>query len=220
MRFALLAACLCLQDAKKDLREACDKMDKARSYRFSVKVTLGGEEKLSVEGEYAAPGLLHARSDKVETARFGEKKLVKRDGEWKEPGPLAQRQADPPLPHEWVRKVAEQCPALKKEKSSKIGPVTVDLYVHALAFDAARKSYEAAGMPLWGALPDWSKTQNGVVFSVGRDDLFYRVEQRFDGRSKDDKKIENLIVIEFSDFGKARVDLPDDVRERLGAPGR
>jgi hypothetical protein len=218
MRPAWLILLLALpQDSKKDLREACAAMDQAKSYRFSIRLTVGGEERLSVTGEYEAPGLIHTKSERSETARNGDRKLTKgKDGEWKEPGPLARRLDDPPLPHEWVRKLAEQCPALKKEKSSKIGATTVDLYVHSLAHDAARKSYESAGLPLWAAAPDWSKTQNGLVFFVGRDDLIHRVEQRFDGRGKDDQKIDNRIVIEFSEFGKAKVSLPEDVRAKLG----
>lgn len=208
------------QDEKKDLKEACAKMDKASSYHFAIKVALDGEEKLSVEGEYLAPSFLHTRTDRTESARNGATRLVKaKDGEWKEPGPLARRADDPPLPHEWVRRAVEHVPALKKEKSAKIGSVTVDLYVHSLSHEAARKAFEAGGLPLLGSAVDWSKTQNGLVYWVGRDDLVYRVEQRLDGRARDDQKIDKRVVLEFSEFGKAKCRLPEDVREKLGMKG-
>jgi hypothetical protein len=218
MRLAWTAlVALLLQDQKKDLKEACEKMNQLKSYHFTMKSLHEGEEKFSMEGEFHAPDILHIRSDKSETAKKGDRRFAKeKDGEWKEQGPLARKLFDPPPPHEWVHKIVEQCPTLRKEKSTKIGAVTVDLYVHSLANEAARKSYESAGMPLWGSLADWSKTQNGVIFSLGRDDLVYRVEQRFDGKSKDDKKIDHQVILEFSDFGKAKLQIPEAVREKLG----
>ena len=220
MGYLLIALVLLQQDdKKKDLKEACDKMDKLKSYHFSVKVTVGGEEKGTFEGEYFAPEAIHVRTEKGETARNGDKKMMKlKDEEWREAKKLPRKLEGDELtaPHEWVRKIAEMCPALKKEKSGKIGNVTVDIYVYTLAGDNAKKSFESAGMPLWGSMIDWTKTQNGVLFYVGRDDLVYKVEQRFDGKGKDDKKVENQVVIEFSDMGKAKCKLPDDVKEKLG----
>jgi len=55
-----------------------------------------------------------------------------------------------------------------------------------------------------------------VLFYVGRDDLIYRVELRLDGKAKDDKKIERQVIIEFSDFGKAKPQIPEPAREKLG----
>src|SRR5262245_17213826 len=218
MRTALAAIlALLLQDQNKDLKEACTRMDQVRSYHFTIKSLHEGEEKSAIEGEYVAPDLLHVRSEKSESVKKGERKLVKeKDGEWKEPGPLARKLFDPSPPHEWVRKLVEPCPAPKKEKSTKIGSATVDIHVHSLAHESARKSFEAGGMPLIGSVADWSKTQNGVLFYVGRDDLFYKVELRLDGKSKDDKKIDRQVLIEFSDFGKAKPQIPDAAREKLG----
>jgi len=211
------ALSLLLQDPKKDLKEACEKMAQVRSYHFTIKALHEGEEKLSVEGEYQAPDVLHVRGEKSETVKKGDRKLVKeKDGEWKEPGPLARKLFDPAPPHEWVHKIVEQCPTLKKEKTTKIRAVTVDLYVHSLANEGARKAFEAGGLPLWGSMADWSKTQNGLIFSLGRDDLIYRVEQRVDGKAKDDKKIDHQVIIEFSEFGKAKLQLPEAVRDKLG----
>lgn len=211
-----LLLALLLQDQKKDLKEACGRTGQARSYHFTIKALHEGEEKFSIDGEFHAPDVLHVRGERTESVRKGDRKLVKdRDGEWKEPGPLA-RPGHPHPPHEWVQKIAENVPALKKEKSTKIGGVTVDVYVHSLANENARKAFEGGGLPLLGSVADWSKTQNGVLFYVGRDDLIYKVEQRADGRSKDDKKIDRQVIIEFSDFGKAKMQLPEAVREKLG----
>jgi len=208
---------LLLQESNKDLKEACAKMDQVRSYHFTIKSLHEGEEKSSSEGEYVAPDLLHLRGERSESVKKGERRLIKeRDGEWKEPGPLARKLFDPVPPHDWVRKLVEPCPPLKKEKSTKIGSTTVDIYVHSLAHETARKSFEAGGMPLIGSVADWSKTQNGVLFYVGRDDLIYRVEFRVDGKAKDDKKIERQVIIEFSDFGKAKPQIPEPAREKLG----
>jgi hypothetical protein len=91
----------------------------------------------------------------------------------------------------------------------------VDLYVHSLRNEQARTSFEAAGLPLLGSVADWTKTTNGVIFSVGRDDLVCRVEQRFDGRSRDDQKIDAVVLLEFSEFGKARSRLSPEVQARL-----
>ena len=101
-------------------------------------------------------------------------------------------------------------------RSDKIGAATVDVYVHSLGHESARKSFEGGGMPLIGSVADWSKTQNGMLFTIGRDDLIYRVEMRVDGKSKDDKKIDRQVIIEFSDFGKAKPQIPDAAREKLG----
>ena len=218
MRWALASVlALLLQDQKKDLKEACEKMNQLKSYHFTLKSLHEGEEKSSLEGEFHAPDILHVRSDKNETLKKGERRFAKeKDGEWKEQGPLARKLFDPPPPHEWVHKIVEQCPTLKKEKSTKIEGVTVDIYVHSLANEGGRKAFEAGGMPLWGSLADWSKTKNGVLFYLGRDDLVYKVEQRLDGKSKDDKKIDHQVIMEFSEFGKAKLQVPDGVREKLG----
>lgn len=216
MRYALLG--LLFLQAPKDLKESSAAMEKLKSYRFTIKVTHKGEPRPGMEGEYFAPGVLHLRTEKGEFARHGDTRLVKRDGEWVEPARLPRKleAQDAAMPHDWVRKIAEQCPALKKEKSAKIGAATVDIYVHSLAHDAARKSFEGGGMPLIGSVMDWSKTQNGVLFYIGRDDLVYKVEQRIDGRDRDDKKIDHLVVIEFSEFNKARSKLPPEVKAKLG----
>jgi len=212
---ALLA--LLLQDTKKDLKEACGRMDQLKSYHFTLKSLHEGEEKFAIEGEYHAPAVLHIRSDRNETARNGEKKLVReKDGEWKEPGLLARKLPEVPLPHEVLRKIVDQVPALKKEKSTKIGAVTVDIYVHSLANEGARKAFEAAAMPLLGSMADWTKTQNGILFYVGRDDLIYKVEQRLDGKTKDDKKIDHQLILEFGEMGRAKLQLPEAVKEKLG----
>ena len=214
--FAGLLALL-LQESNKDLKEACAKMDQVRSYHFTIKSLHEGEEKHASEGEYFSPDVLHTRSEKSESAKKGDRRLVKgRDGEWKEPGPLAGKLFDPAPPHEWVRKLVEGCPPLKREKSTKIGSTTVDIYVHSLGHETARKSFEGGGMPLLGSVADWSKTQNGVLLYIGRDDLVYKVEYRLDGKSKDDKKIDRQVVIEFSDFGKAKLQIPEPAREKLG----
>jgi hypothetical protein len=218
MKIALAAfLALLLQEANKDLKEACAKMEQVRSYHFTIKSLHEGEEKHSSEGEFVAPDLLHLRSEKSESVKKGDHRLVKeKDGDWKEPGPLARKLFDPTAPHEWVRKFVEQCPPLKREKSTKIGAVTVDIYVHSLGHESARKSFEGGGMPLIGSVADWSKTQNGMLFYIGRDDLIYKVEMRVDGKSKDDKKIDRQVIIEFSDFGKAKPQIPDAAREKLG----
>lgn len=208
---------LLLQEANKDLKEAAARMDQLRSYHYTLKVLHEGEEKHSSEGEFFAPDVLHVRGEKSESVRKGDRKLVKdKEGDWKEPGPLARKLLDPAPPHELVRKLVEPCPPLKREKSTKIGSATVDIYVHSLGHESARKSFESGGLPLIGSVADWSKTQNGVLFYIGRDDLVYKVEFRMDGRSKDDKKIDRQIVIEFSDFGKAKLQVPEPVREKLG----
>jgi hypothetical protein len=208
---------LLLQEANKDLKEAAAKMEQLRSYHYTMKVLHEGEEKHSSEGESFAPDVLHVRGEKTESVKKGDRKLVKdKDGEWKESGPLARKLFDPAPPHELVRKLIEQCPPLKKEKSTKIGSATVDLYVHSLGHESARKSFESGGLPLLGSVADWSKTQNGVLFYIGRDDLVYKVEFRMDGKAKDDKKIDRQIVIEFSDFGKAKSQIPEPAREKLG----
>jgi hypothetical protein len=39
---------------------------------------------------------------------------------------------------------------------------------------------------------------------------------RLDGKSKDEKKIDRQVIIEFSDFGKAKAQIPEAAREKLG----
>jgi hypothetical protein len=218
MRIALASVlALLLQEANKDLKEAAAKMEQLRSYHYTMKVLHEGEEKHSSEGEFFAPDVLHVRSEKSESVKKGDRKLVKdKDGDWKEPGPLARKLFDPAPPHELVRKLVDSCPPLKREKSTKIGAATVDVYVHSLGHESARKSFESGGLPLIGSVSDWSKTQNGVLFTIGRDDPVYKVEFRMDGKSKDDKKIDRQILIEFSDFGKAKLQVPEAAREKLG----
>lgn len=219
MKLALLLLCL-VQDAQmKDLKQACDRMDKLQSYHFKIHVLVGPAEPTVIEGEFVAPSLLHLRSEKFEAAFNGAKKLLKLEGaDWAEPagrGGRRNRLQDAVPPHQWVRKIVEKCPTLKREKSAKIGSTTVDIYVHSLSMNEARDSLEAAGMPFWASLADWSKTKNGVLFYVGRDDLVYKVEQRFQGANRDGRKLDNTITLEFSEWNRAKVRLPDDVKARL-----
>ncbi len=206
------------QDQKKDLKAVNEKMEKAKSYRFTLKVTVEKEEKLSLEGEFFAPDALHLRSDKGEFARKGDRKLSKAENEdeWKEPRAKGRRGEvdEANMPHDWAIKMAEQAPIVKREKSDKIGAVTVDIYVYALGADGAKKAAEAGGHPFVASVVDWSKTKNGLLFSVGRDDLYYRVEQRFDSERPGGKS--GTIVLEFSDYGRAKCALPDEVKKRLG----
>lgn len=208
-----------MQDVAGELARACERTGKLASYRFSLKITQAGEEKQAFEGEAFGGDAVHLRSERGESARGTGKKLVKRAGEeWTEAGPLAKRleSDDPALPHDWAAKLAALAADAKKEKSAKIGAATVDVWVHSLAHERARESLEAGGLPLWGSVADWSKTSNGVLFYVGRDGLLYRVEQRFNGRTKDGKKLETSIVLEFSEHGKAPCRLPPEIREKIG----
>jgi hypothetical protein len=200
------------QDQKKDLKAVNEKMAKVKSYHFTIKAVSDGQEKLALEGEYFAPDAIHIRSDKGEFASKGDVKLQKTgDEEWKEPGKLRKKleAADTTMPHEWVAKMADEAGAIKREKSDKIGSVTVDLYVAAPGGDAAKRA--ASGHPLWASVVDWTKAENAIIFSVGRDDLYYRVEQRYDLAKKN-----GSITIEFSDFGRAKCTLPEDVKTKLG----
>jgi hypothetical protein len=126
MRFAILLGVLLVpQETAKELKAACDKMDKAKSYHFTLKVLQEGKDKSAVEGEYFAPGILHIRSDKGETVKTEDKKYAKKGEEWSEAPErprlekLAQRQEELARPHDWVRRIAEQCETVRREKSSK-----------------------------------------------------------------------------------------------------
>lgn len=215
MRTAFLVVLALLpQDQKKDLKAVNEKMEKLKSYRFTIKAVVDGQEKLSLEGEYWSPDAIHIRSDKGEFAKKGDVKLQKTgDEEWKEPGKLRKKldTADTTMPHEWVAKMAADAGAIKREKSDKIGNVTVDIYVWSPAADQFQRAVEGGGHPIFGSLADWTKTKNGILFYVGRDDLYHRVEQRFDSERKS-----GSIVIEFSEFGRAKCSLPDDVKTKLG----
>lgn len=219
MRYALLLllTLVGLQDQKKDLKAVNEKMAKLKSYHFSVKLIVDGADKLTLDGEYFAPEALHVRSDKTEVARNGDKKLVKgKDEEWKEPVKTRRKSEadDAAMPHEWVKKMSDECGLVKREKSDKIGNVTVDIYVGAPGGESAKKAAEGGGIPFIASIVDWTKTKNGILFSVGRDDLYYRVEQRFDSERPGGKS--GSIVIEFSEFDRAKCLLPDDVKKRLG----
>jgi hypothetical protein len=212
----LLAALLALQaDDKKDLKPVVAKMDKLKSYRCVVTLDVGGEKSV-MEGEYV-DGTLHLRGPKSEIAQRGEKTLVKpKDGEWKE----AKRGKDMKAPHEAVAKLADMVPVLKKEKSDHISGVTVDVYAYSLGADGARKAYEESGAGIASAFAesfvDWTKTKNGILFYVGRnDDLFYRVQQRFQGRTKGAKELDNSVTIEFSRFNAAKLSLPKEILDQL-----
>jgi hypothetical protein len=212
----LLALAALLQEGRSEIVQSCEALSKVPSYHFTVKITHAGEER-SLEGEVFKGEAIHLRSDRVESARSGAKRMVKpAGGDWKEP-PVRRADADEPtMPHEWAAKLASLSADAKKEKSTKIGNATVDVWVHSLAREKARESLEAGGMPLWGSLTDWTKTSNGILFYVGRDRVLYRIEQRFDGKTKDGKKLENSIVLEFSDLGKAACRLPAEIREKIG----
>jgi hypothetical protein len=110
--------------------------------------------------------------------------------------------------------MADGASAVKREKSTKLGATTVDIYVHALGGEAAKKAAEAGGLGLLPSLVDWTKARNAVLFYVGREDLYHRVEQKFDLDGKAEKS--GSIVLEFSEFNKASCRLPDDVRKKLG----
>jgi len=217
---ALLALFTVTQEMARELKPVCDNMDKVKSYHFVIKVIQDEKEKAFVEGEYFFSGAMHARMEKIEIAKAGDKRYIKKDGEWKKapsrpnPGKAAQREEDLSRPHEWARRIVGHCPEVKREKSTKIGAVPVDIYVHSLRLEAARKSFEGGGMPVIGSVIDWSKTKNGVLFYVGRDDLLYRVDQRLDGNG--DKKVDRELIIEFSEFNVAKCRLPDDLKENLG----
>jgi hypothetical protein len=224
MRVALAVLCLTAlddpsirpappgQDQKKDLKDVNEKMAKLKSYHFKVTVTLADEVKLAYEGEFFAPGLTHARFEKAEVARHGEKRMVKKDGEWKEAKLGRREEADPTLPHEWAAKMAEECGAVKREKSTKLGSTTADIYVGAPGGEAAKRLAEHGGSLLAG-LVDWTKARNAILFYVGRDDRYHRIEQRFEGGRKEDKS--GTIVMEFAEFDSAKSKLPEDVRKKL-----
>jgi len=214
MRLAIaLLALLAVQDQKKDLKPVNENMAKLKTYHFTLKVEFAGETKLSMEGEMLGVDALHIRTDKAEVARKGDRKLVKSNDEWKEP-PKAKREKDADdvtMPHEWAKKMSDGCGLVKREKSDKIGATTVDIYVGLPGVEDAKKAAEGGGFPFISSLVDWTKAKNAIQFSVGRDDLYYRVEQKFEAGAKS-----GAIVIEFSEFNKAKCRLPDDVKKKLG----
>ena len=111
--------------------------------------------------------------------------------------------------------MSEEAGAIKREKSSKIGTVAVDIYVAVPGGDAAKKAAESGGLGLLPSLVDWTKSKNAILFSVGRDDLYRRVEQKFEVEGKDPRK--GTIVIEFSELNAAKCRLPDDLKKKLKA---
>lgn len=223
-RLAAVALALLAQGVPKELKKACDTMEKLPSYHFKITVVVEGEVKNTIEGEWFTGDAVHFRMEKGELAKKGDKKLVKSDAGWREPvagkgkGGRKMDAEEMVAPHDWARKLADACEGAKREKSVKVGAVTCDLYVHSLRHEAAKKGFEGGGMPLIGSMTDWSKAQNGVLFTVGRDDLFYKIEQRIDtrGRGDTDTTADRIITMEFSEHGKARCLLPADVKEKLG----
>ncbi len=213
MRLVIAAlALLVLQDQKKDLKPVNENMAKLKTYHFTLKIDFAGETKLSMDGEMLASDAVHIRMDKLEVARKGDKKLLKSGDEWKEPPKKRDKDNDDmTMPHEWAKKMSDSCGLVKREKSDKIGQTTVDIYVGLPGADEAKKAAEGGGIPLLASLIDWTKAKNAMQFAVGRDDLFYRAEQKFEAVGKS-----GSVVIEFSEFNKAQCKLPDDVKEKLG----
>jgi hypothetical protein len=202
-----------LQDEKRDLKAVNEAMAKLKNYHYTLTVTVNDEKKAAFEGEWMGGDSIHSRWDGGEMARKGDVKLVKlKDGEWKEAKP-GRKDDDPTMPHEWAARMAEHAGAIKREKSSKIGAVTVDLYVALPGGEAAKKAAEGGGLGLLPSLVDWTKSKNAILFSVGRDDLYRRVEQRFEVEGKEPKK--GAIVMEFSELNAAKCRLPDEVRKKL-----
>ncbi len=74
-----------------------------------------------------------------------------------------------------------------------------------IADDPSALHYNPAGLAL--------QSKNAILFSVGRDDLYRRVEQRFEVEGKEPKK--GAIVMEFSELNAAKCRLPDEVKKKL-----
>ncbi len=223
----MVAASLFAQEEKKDLKAVNESMAKLKSYHYTLTVTVNDEKKAAFEGEWfivseggradrverLGGDAIHSRWDGGEMARKGDVKLVKlKDGEWKEAKP-GRKDEDPTMPHEWAAKMSEHAGSIKREKSSKIGAVTVDIYVALPGGEGAKKAAEGGGLGLLPSLVDWTKSKNAILFSVGRDDLYRRVEQRFEVEGKEPKK--GAIVMEFSELNAAKCRLPDEVKKKL-----
>jgi hypothetical protein len=212
----LLLLLLVQADDKKDLTAVVARMNALKSYRCVLTFESAGKKNV-VEVVWA-DGFLHYKSEDGELARNDSTAFVKKDGEWRE---IKRAPEKAKAPHETVEKLVDLVPALKKEKSDKVAGVTVDVYAYALGPAEAAKAYEDAGKGIastWhDSFVDWTKTKNGVVFWVGRrDDLVYKLEQRFAGRTKGSgKESEHVLTMEFSLFNAAKHSLPDDVKARL-----
>jgi hypothetical protein len=218
MKILLALLVLVPQTGKKDLKRSCDRMERLKSYHFLVTLETNGEKKTIMEGDYFAPDAVHLKIGEVEAARKGDKTLVKKGDAWEEPKPRAGKKepSELKLPHDWVRKMVEGIPELKREKSTKLDGVTVDIYVHSLLHGAARKAFEGGGMPLIGSGFDWSKTTNGALFYVDRSDLFRKVELRTKGIGLGRKPFSRVVEITFSNLNRVRCRLPKEVRRELG----
>lgn len=211
--FLLLA---CQADDKKDMKVVVEKMNALKSYKCVI--TFDSAGKKTVVDCVSAEGILHYKSENGEIARNDQTTFVKKDGEWRE---LKRVPEKAKAPHEQVENLINLVPALKKEKSGHIAGQTVDIYAYALGADQASKAYDEAGKGIASAwhdsFVDWTKTKNGLLFYVGRNnDLMYKVEQKFSGKSKTTgKDADQVVTMEFSQFNAAKHSLPDDIKGKL-----
>lgn len=200
----LLLFLLLVQDKASPVEEAAKKIAELQSYSFKF-VSRNKES----TGVFVKDDTLYVEGEKLTTYMTGGKKWVKSaGGEWKP----ARRTDDVRAPHAIAAKLAERAKKARKERSEKIGSVTVDVWTCNLEKEAAKEALEENGAIVRWFWAEFSPTQTGLMFYVGRSDgILHRVEQVYSkgetSRRDDDLKI----TLDFTDLGKAK--LPGNLPE-------
>ena len=187
------------QDKSAEVEKSIQKLDQAKSFVYQLRVQKKGGD-LDLEGALAGE-ILWLKGEQGEVVRKGSKVLARGDGGvWKKARGQTLKNLDKFRdPRTFVRKLSKNAGGMKKEKSGRIGKVTVDIYVASLGKENVTEAFESSGMPLWGSMIDWTKTKNGVLFYVSRSgkDLL-RVEVRKGAETP-------AVVIDLGDFNRARI---------------
>lgn len=246
MRF-LLAFAFLQADKPQDehleaVRKACEKTNQA-GYAFEVK------GKYERAGEWLPGGVLASRIKQYQSARNGEKILVKGpEGLWKTPderlgekvqnpdpeaAPIVRLLQETEAPHRILEAALRQISKGRPPEDREVDGVFCRRYVFNIPADAL-KEYVSAHMEKairagTMARPDevrWSSTMKGALavyvakkdghLVKVKDERSVKVAYKVPDAQPELKTYKLDMEIDFSRWGEAKVQLPPEVKERLG----
>lgn len=217
MRCCVVLALLALPvfaDEKEDLKKASEKLNAAASYHW--RVTAKNDNRA---GEYLSPDALTLRTALVEIARKGDRALAKHKTDWvdikEHPDPTV-RDAAAKLdaPHKNVKSLIEGMDKITRDGETYASTVT----------SGALKSFLGPTFPaaVVDAI-DWEDSTASVEIVVNKDDGHIRkvrvvAKLRVNPLGSKSEIMEIDRSLEFFDHGKAKLNVPDDVKKKLGVP--
>lgn len=217
MRCSVLIAVLAvpaLADEKEDLKKAAEKLGAAASYHW--RMTAKGDHRA---GEYVAPDALTLRTALVEIARKGDRAVAKHKTEWVDikdhPDPTVRDAASRlDAPHKNVKSLIEGMDKIARDGETYASTVT----------SRALKAFLGPSFPaaVVEAI-DWEDSTASVEVVINKDDGHLRkirviAKLRVNPLGSKSEIMELDRSLEFFDHGKARLNVPDDVKKKLGLP--